>query len=107
MIRDARSRTSLIRHPATLQLSTLVPPPKKSGKPPLFLCHGAGTTALALSPFGTAASEIGLCGQVYGVSDTFMASKTSTFDYGCVEVVASRMASLLQGVVAENDGGPV
>jgi len=107
MIRDAASRTKLIKHPATLQLSTLVPPPKKSGKPPLFLCHGAGTTALALSLFGTAASEIGLCGQVHGVSDTFMTNTSDTFDYGSIEVVGAMMADLVQGAVSENCNGPV
>merc|ERR1711974_181975 len=94
MIRDGASSIGLVGSPATMQLSTLVAAAKTNGKPPLFLCHGAGTTALALSPFGTVAVEIGLCGQVYGVSDTFMTGTAATFDYGCIEDVGSAMADL-------------
>lgn len=74
---------------------------------PLFLCHGAGTTALALSAVAAELQSKGAYGRIYGVSDKFLASASSTFDLKSIEHVATCMADLVMEMLQGDDGKEV
>jgi len=99
-IADAISTASAIcaEDMALAELDISVLHPSSSMLSPVFLCHGAGTTALALAPIAAALSESGEFGTVYGISDTFITSAVGRFGYSTVESAALAMANLIQSV---------
>jgi len=92
---------------AVLNLATLRSPSihKPTGKRlPLFLCHGAGTTALALSALASELEKGSAFGEIYGISDSFLTSSSDRFKFGSIEEVATSMADLvLRAWPREND----
>eukprot|EP00929_Paragymnodinium_shiwhaense_P088661 TRINITY_DN48979_c0_g1_i2.p1 TRINITY_DN48979_c0_g1~~TRINITY_DN48979_c0_g1_i2.p1 ORF type:complete len:3687 (-),score=844.41 TRINITY_DN48979_c0_g1_i2:271-11331(-) len=75
-------------------------------RPPLFLCHGAGTTALALSRLAGDLSAGGSHGDIFGISDSFLLNSTCEFGFRSIEEAADCMASLI-GTSSEVFGTPL
>jgi pimeloyl-ACP methyl ester carboxylesterase len=67
---------------------------------PMFLCHGAGTTALALKSIASELTRAGAYKKVYGLSDSFLTSKSTRFGYSSIQEVASEMADLITSSIA-------
>jgi len=68
--------------------------------PPMFLCHGAGTTALALSTLAAALADTGMFGEIFGISDSFLSSVNTTFGFDSIDEVALSMADLVVSALA-------
>jgi len=67
--------------------------------PPLFLCHGAGTTSLALSALALAIADTGSFGEIFGISDSFLSSVSTKFNFTSIEGVATSMADIIVDTV--------
>jgi amino acid adenylation domain-containing protein len=60
-----------------------------------FLCHGAGTTSLALSALAVELAKLTANTQIYGISDSFLSSTAADLPYSSIEEVANDMAALV------------
>lgn len=104
-IADGKASVGAPSQDAVLGLSTLdeSATPAMSGEClPLFLCHGAGTTALALSRLAAELGKARCFGQIFGVSDSFLTSTNDRFSYRSIEEVADFMADLVVSTLGDD-----
>jgi thioesterase domain-containing protein len=70
------------------------------------LCHGAGTTALALSSLAVEFAKLTTNATFYGISDSFLSSAGAEFAFSSIEEVASSMADLVAAAVSADKSKP-
>lgn len=90
---------------AHLTLSKLAESPTldyKNASDLCFLCHGAGTTARALSSLAVEFAQMTPNTRFYGISDTFLTSADANFGYSSIEEVACCMADLIVATMKSN-----
>jgi len=103
LLAGGSSEAGEITTDAVLYISTLVSAPSESqrlSKPPVFLCHGAGTTSLALAAFATSVADTTMFGDIFGISDSFLSGANTTFSFASIQDVAASMSDLIVSTIA-------